>query len=162
MMTSFPGIEKKYKSCDTVNNERLYPVEFLNKFTPSGFPTHIINIKVVSPIILLWNIDPQNGHCNGNRYIVNQLHQHIIEAKIATGSNAGSTIFIPRVTHITQENQYPFKIRRKQFPIKPAFSVTANKARDKHLIELECIYQIISFLTDNYMWQCLGLVQRTT
>ena len=29
MMISFPGIEKKYKSCDIVNDERLYPVEFL-------------------------------------------------------------------------------------------------------------------------------------
>ena len=39
MMTSLPEIEKQYKSCDTVNNERLYPVEFLNKLTPSGFQT---------------------------------------------------------------------------------------------------------------------------
>ena len=30
IMTSFPGIKKKYKSCNTVNNERLYPVEFLS------------------------------------------------------------------------------------------------------------------------------------
>ena len=129
MMTSFRGIEKKYKSCDTVNDERLYPVEFLNKLTPSGFPKHIINIKVGSPIIIIWNIDPQNGHCNGTRYIVNPLHQHIIEAKIATGSKAGRTIFIPKITHATQENEYPFEMRRKQFPIEPAFAVTANKSQ---------------------------------
>ena len=56
-MTSFPGIKKEYKSCTTVNNERLYPVEFLNKLTPSGFQTHIINIKVGSPIVLLRNLN---------------------------------------------------------------------------------------------------------
>ena len=43
MMTSLPGIEKQYKCCDTVNNERLYPVEFLNKLTPSGFQ-HTLSI----------------------------------------------------------------------------------------------------------------------
>ena len=129
MMTSFPGIEKKYKSCDTVNNERLYSVEFLNKLTPSGFPTHIINMKVVSPIMLLRNFDPQNGHCNGTQYSVNQLHKHIIESKITTGSNAGRIILIPRITHVTQENEYSFEIRRKQFPIRPAFAVPANKSQ---------------------------------
>ena len=36
MITSLPGIQKKkYKSCDSVNNEKLYPVEFLNKLTSS-------------------------------------------------------------------------------------------------------------------------------
>ena len=115
MMTSFPGIEKKYKSCDTVNNERLYPVEFLNKLTPSGFPTHIINVEVGSPIMLLWNLDPQYEHCNGTRYIV------------VSGSNVGRTISIPRITHVTQENEYQFEMRRKQFPIKPAFACHSQK-----------------------------------
>ena len=136
-MTSLPGIEKQYKSCDTANHERLYPVEFLNKLTPSGFPTHIINLKVGSSIMPLWNLDPQNGHCNGTRYIGNQLHQHITEAKIATGSSAGRTIFIPRITHVTQENEYPFEMRRKQYPIKPAFAVIVNKSQGQTFERIE-------------------------
>ena len=55
-------VPKKYKSCNTVNNERHYPVEFINKLTPSGFSAHIIRIKVGRPIMLLRNLDPQNGH----------------------------------------------------------------------------------------------------
>ena len=79
--------------------------------------------------MLLQNLDPQNEHCNGTRYIVKQLHQHIIKAKFTMGTSAGRTIFIPRITHVTQENEYPFERRRKQFPIKPAFAVTANKSQ---------------------------------
>ena len=79
--------------------------------------------------MLLRNLYPQNGNCSGTQYIVTQLHQHNIETKIASGSNADRTIFIPRITHITQENQYPFEMRSKQFPIKPAFAVTANKSQ---------------------------------
>ena len=111
-----------------MNNEILYSVEFLNKLTYSGFPTQVININVGSPIILLLNLDPQNRHCNGTKYIANQLHQHIIEAKTALGSNAGRTIFIPWITHITQENEYLLDKRRKQFHIKPAFALTANNS----------------------------------
>ena len=79
--------------------------------------------------MLLRNLDPQNGHCNGTRYIVNQLHQHIIEADITTSSNAGRTIFIPRITHVIKENEYPFKMRRKQFPIQPALLSQLTKVR---------------------------------
>ena len=76
----------------------------------------------------LCNIVEDNIH-SINYLCVNQLHQHIIEAEIATGSSAGRTIFIPRITHITQENEYPFEMRGKKFPIKPAFAVTANKSQ---------------------------------
>ena len=127
MMARFPGNAKKYKSCNTVNNKILYPVEFIKKLTISGFPTHITVIKGGRPIMLLLNLDPQNGHCNGKRHIVTQLHIYIIEAQIATSNNmAGRTVFIQRITHVTQENEYPFEMRRKQFPIKSAFAVTTN------------------------------------
>ena len=78
------------------------------------------------------------------------------------GSKVGRTIFIPRITHITQEDEYPLQMRRKQFSIIPAFAVTANKSQGQTFDKIGVYYQIISFLTDNYTWQCLGLVQRTT
>ena len=45
------------------------------------------------------------------------------------GSKVGRTIFISRITHVTQVNEYSFEIRRKQFPIKPAFAVTTYKSQ---------------------------------
>ena len=57
-------------SVDTVANEdqaALYPPEFLNSISISGIPPHILILKKNLPVMLLRNLDPKNGHCNGSR-----------------------------------------------------------------------------------------------
>ena len=70
MMDRFPCQERVYKSSDTVDNEHHYPIEFINRLTPSGFPPHELRVKRDSCIMLLRNFDAAAGHCNGTRYIV--------------------------------------------------------------------------------------------
>ena len=89
MMDRFPGQERVYNCSDTVDNEHHYPVEFINRLTPSGFPPHELRVKRDSCIMILRNFDAAAGHCNGTRYIVLQTGNHIIEAVIAAGPHAG-------------------------------------------------------------------------
>ena len=79
--------------------------------------------------MLLRNLDPANGHCNGTRYYVQELHDHIIEAVVSYGAHAGKKIFIPRIPLKPSEFEFPFDMKRKQFPIKLAFGITANKSQ---------------------------------
>ena len=81
--TTRSGQERVYKSSDPVDNEHHYPVEFINRLTPSGFRPHELRVKRDSCIILLRNFDAAAGHCNGTRYIVLHTGNHIIEAVIA-------------------------------------------------------------------------------
>ena len=119
---------------DTIEeNEHQYPIEFINKLSASGLPPHILHLKTHSIIMLLRNLDPQNGHCNGTRYIVEKLQQHIIDATIAIGPYKGRRIFIPRIPMVPSDNTFPFSMKRKQFPVKPAFAITANKAQGQTL-----------------------------
>jgi hypothetical protein len=134
MMSEFPGESRTYKSCDTVTeNEHQYPLEFINKLTPSGLPPHELVLKRHASIMLLRNLDPANGHCNGTRYHIVNLHEHIIEASVAYGAHAGKILFIPRIPLIPSDLTYPFEMKRKQFPIKPAFAMTANKSQGQTL-----------------------------
>uniref|UniRef100_A0A0L8H5K4 ATP-dependent DNA helicase n=1 Tax=Octopus bimaculoides TaxID=37653 RepID=A0A0L8H5K4_OCTBM len=44
------------------------------------------------------NLDATNGHCNGTRYIIVSLHNHVIEAEVASGPYGGSTLLIPKTS----------------------------------------------------------------
>jgi hypothetical protein len=71
-----------------------------------------------------------SGLANGTKLIVIQLMQHAIEAEVATGLAKGQRVFIPQLS-ITPSNieRMLFTLRRRQFPVRPAFAMTINKAQ---------------------------------
>jgi ATP-dependent DNA helicase PIF1 len=112
----------------------VYPQEYLNTITLSGMPVHSITLKVGCPIILLRNLDPSIGLCNGTRLIITALRSRVIEAKILSGSHAGDPAFIPRIALVTASSSpLPFKFRRRQFPIRLAFGISINKSQGQSL-----------------------------
>lgn len=46
-----------------------------------------------------------------------------------TGANAGEIVLIPRISLTTGETELPFRLRRTQFPVRPAFAMSINKAQ---------------------------------
>uniref|UniRef100_A0A0L8IA46 DNA helicase Pif1-like 2B domain-containing protein n=1 Tax=Octopus bimaculoides TaxID=37653 RepID=A0A0L8IA46_OCTBM len=128
LLARIPGKLKLYRGSDTADNETLYSIEFINMLIPSEFTAHILKLKKKRCIMLLKNVDATNGHCNGTHYIIVSLYDHVIEAKVASGPCAGSTLLIPRIPHVSQEMEFPFPFTCKQFPLKPAFVLTCNKA----------------------------------
>jgi len=69
------------------------------------------------------------GLCNGTRLIINDLKPHVILAEVITGPSSGRNVFIHRIDNITNDDTLPFKLRRRQFPIKAAFSMTITKSQ---------------------------------
>jgi len=104
--------------------------EFLNSLRTSGLPNHSIRLKVGTPIMLLRNLDQCEGLCNGNRLIVTRLAQHAISAKIITGKNKGTKIYIPRMSMSPSQSPWPFKRIRRQFPIMLSYAMCRNRNRD--------------------------------
>ena len=103
-----------------------YPVEFLEKLNPSGVPPHILHLKEGMPIMLMRNLDPPRL-CNGTRMKILKLHQNVIEAKIIVGDYTGEEVFIPRIPLIP--TGFGFDFKRIQFPVKPCFAMSINKAQ---------------------------------
>jgi ATP-dependent DNA helicase PIF1 len=151
-----------YLSVDTALDEgdspdyHLYPQEYLNTLTLSGMPVHSITLKVGCPIILLRNLDPSVGLCNGTRLIVTALRTRVIEAKILSGTHAGNPAFIPRLALVTSSSSpLPFKLRRRQFPIRLAFGMSINKSQGQSL-RIVGIYLLTSVFAHGQLYVALS------
>ncbi|KAL6592973.1 hypothetical protein ACP70R_049269 [Stipagrostis hirtigluma subsp. patula] len=132
MISRFQGDEIVYHSFDSAVDDphNYYPQEFLNTLGPSGLPPHILKLKVGCPVILLRNIDPANGLCNGTRLVVRQFSKNAIDAEIVVGQHAGKRVYLPRIPLCPSDDEmFPFQFKRKQFPIRLSFAMTVNKAQ---------------------------------
>lgn len=127
------GRERVYHSADEAMCEDPadainYPTEFLNKLQLSRMPPHELKLKEGSVVMLLRNLDVTNGLCNGTRMIVVELGRHILRCKIACGDRKDKMVLIPRIDCYADDN-LPFRLRRRQFPVKLSFAMTINKAQ---------------------------------
>lgn len=133
VLEKLPGNVTEYVSADSIISEdaeaQSYPVEFVHSITPSGMPEHRLRLKPGCLIMLLRNIDLQNGLCNGTRLRVHTLHRNIIDASILAGAHAGKRVLIPRTLLTPSDTNLPFQMRRQQFPVRLAYAITINKAQ---------------------------------
>jgi hypothetical protein len=131
ILEHFPGEEMEFTSSDSVEETEgmLYPTEYLNSVTCSGMPLSKLKLKIGSPVIILRNLNPQEGVCNGTRAILTRITNRVLEVRQITGDHVGSLVFIPRMKLQPSDAQLPFKLTRCQFPVKLCFSMTINKAQ---------------------------------
>ena len=128
-----------FESADSVvhsNTETeagLFPTEYLNSINASGLPPHQLTLKIGSPLLLIRNLNPKQGLCNGTRLVVKQVLNRLLKVEIMNGSHAGHVTWIPRIDHFTAENFLPFTMNRRQFPVKLAFAMTINKSQGQTL-----------------------------
>ncbi|CEP13504.1 hypothetical protein [Parasitella parasitica] len=111
------------------------PVKLLNSVESGSLPPHeLVLLRIGAPIILLRNLNPAAGLCNGTRLIVRSLRNNILEATIVTGPNAGDIVYIPRIKIIAMaDGKNPYDFSRVQFPVRLAFAMTINKAQGQTL-----------------------------
>ncbi|CAN1162476.1 ATP-dependent DNA helicase PIF1, partial [Linum perenne] len=141
VLAQVPGPTKNYYSAYTLSSdskrmhelETLYPTEFLNSFSFNGVPEHVVTLKVFTPIMLLRNLNPSIGLCNGTRIMTTFLGDYVIKGVIIGGSFEGSTVAIPRVVLNINDSRWPFILKRRQFPIRLCYGMTINKSQGQTL-----------------------------
>ncbi|KAK9684322.1 hypothetical protein RND81_10G202200 [Saponaria officinalis] len=134
MVDLMPGDYKVYKSCDeicqsSVDSEEqftAYPPEYLNTIRLQGLPNHELKLKKGMPVMLLRNINPSRGLCNGTRLTITRAGKFVVEAKIITGSQIGKQVLIPRIMMTSTNTKIPFILKRRQYPLKPCYAMTIS------------------------------------
>ena len=133
----FPGEAVRLLSADSLVEEAEQldiPHEYLNTLCAPGFPPHCLMIKPGMPLMLLRNLSATDGLCNGTRLIAGRIiSPRLMEATIACGKNAGRQVLIPRLPLQPPDDAFPFRWERRQFPVRPGFAMTVNKAQGQTL-----------------------------
>lgn len=83
ILAKFPGESKTYNSADKVQLERgvdneitaSLSVEFLNSLNCASIPVSKLELKKGCPIMVLRNLSPSQGVCNGTRAVVVNMGQ---------------------------------------------------------------------------------------
>jgi hypothetical protein len=106
------------------------PVEFLRSINNASLPPGELALKVGCPLILLRNLAPAHGLCNGTRMVLLRMSDRVLEVKLVGGDHDGKTSLIPRITLTpTNTTDFSFRFSCRQFPVRLAFALTINKAQ---------------------------------
>ena len=119
-------------SSDCLDNDKdayRYNIEYINTLNPTGLPSSRLCLKPGMPVMLMRNLNPTEGLCNGTRLIFKcMLSPRLLVCK-TVGQDVDRDVYIPRITLRPRERQYPFEWSRRQFPIRAAFCITINKSQ---------------------------------
>jgi len=136
VLSYLPGAQVDFLSANFAEDMEVantYPFEFLNTLEVSGMPSHKLSFKIGAPVMLLRNLDPLAGLCNGTCLIIRRFTMRVIEAKIITGKGVGNVAFILCIKFISDNSGLPFTFARKQFLLWLAYAMTINKSQRQTL-----------------------------
>ena len=133
LVAKLPGEEVKLYSADQVDDirdSRGFSIEYINSLNPNGMPHHCLTLKPGVPLMLLRNLEPKRGLCNGSRLIFKTISTNkrlMICSYTFNGEH--QEVAIPRIILKPKEREYPFDWSRRQFPVRLAFACTVNKSQ---------------------------------
>ncbi|GME79032.1 unnamed protein product [Ambrosiozyma monospora] len=112
--------EVVFRAHDTFFNDNVefphFAQETLNSFNANGSPQGSLSLKVNCIIMLLRNLNTEQGLCNGTRLKVTRLTPSKIQALIMGGDHDQEQTVIPKITLQSTDGGFVFK--RKQFPVR--------------------------------------------
>ncbi|CAN0839973.1 ATP-dependent DNA helicase PIF1 [Linum grandiflorum] len=144
VLSQLPGDMKIYLSSDTLTTpspdqqclEEQYPTEFLNGLSFNVMPEHQLRFKPYTMVMLLRNLNPATGLCNGTRILITHLGANVIRGLIIGGIFEGTIAIIPRIVLDYTDPNWPFTLRRRQYPLRLCYAMTINKSQGQTLEQI--------------------------
>ena len=134
LSSKLPGSMEVMRSADQLERTEEvlhFNVEYLNSLTPSGCPPHSLHLKRGIPLMLLRNLNPREGLCNGTKLIYEgSIDNKVLRCRV---SGTERTVLIPRIVFIPKLGELGMHHAwsRRQFPVKTAFAMTLNKSQGR-------------------------------
>ena len=102
--------------------------------------------------MLLKNLDLKADLTNGSRLIIKNIFQHLLNVEILSGYHRGQRHYLPKMLFQPSDSWLPFVLKRLQFPIRLAFSMTINKCQGQTFDKLKYFFADLVFPMDSCMW----------
>ncbi|KAG5584303.1 hypothetical protein H5410_044737 [Solanum commersonii] len=82
-------------------NDQCQFEDFLHTLHPANLPPYRLTLKKNCPVILLRNLNPTEGLCNGTRLICHDFKSHVISATIFSGDFKNKHFYMKEMTEMT-------------------------------------------------------------
>ena len=105
----------------------------LQSFFNNSMLVDCLLLYFVSPVILLRNLDPGEGLCNGTRIVVLNVRRKVLQCRIISKDRRfrGKVVLILRIRLSPNAETLPVPLKRLQFPVRLAFAMTINKSQEQ-------------------------------
>jgi len=105
----------------------------------------LLCLKVGSPVILLRNLDPGEGLCNGTRMVVLNMRRKMLQCRIISKDRRFRGKMVLRIRLSPNAETLPVPLKRLQFPVRLAFAITINKSQGQSVEHVGINLQISVF-----------------
>ena len=146
----FPGTELTFRSSTRIEKIRNsqstqeHPAEIISpeltyNYAPTGVPPHLLKLKIGVPVMVIRNV--LHPHLvNGKMFVVKKFTRKVLVITTRLDDGTALTEMLHRIDF--QFDFSDFKVTRRQFPVRLAFSATVHKAQgqtlQKLLVDLRC------------------------
>ena len=139
MFLRMSGEKHKFEAVNHVNADddaavaEPFAVEYVQSISLASIPPSCLKLKIGAPLILLQNLSPREGLCNGTRMCVLGISRTCLQVAILGGKFDGMIHVLPWIKLTTTEKDLPFILECTQFSVRLCFAMTVNKYQGQSL-----------------------------
>ena len=91
-----------------------YSIEFLQQLNTGRLSPALLCLKVSCPVILLRNLDPGEGLCNGTRIVILNVRRKVLQYRIISKDRRfqEKVVLIPRIRLLPNEETLLVPLKR--------------------------------------------------
>jgi len=140
LLDRMPGLDHRFEAVNHVEMREEdavsepFSAESLQSIELASIPPSCLKLTIAAPVILIRNLSPKQGLCNGTRMRVLGIGRNCLQVAILGSKWDGEVRLLSRIKLTTSEEDLPFILeKKKQFPIRVCFAMTVNKSQGQSL-----------------------------